>query len=344
MHVVTARRPGPPDVFAVEEAPDPEPGPGQVVVDVAVAAITFVDTQMRAGRFPRVRPEDFPLVLGNGVAGTVAAVGGGVDAGWLGAEVVTATGGRGGYATRAVAAVADLHRIPAGLDLRDAAALLADGRTALGLARAAGVGPDDTVAVTAAGGGVGSLLVQIARNAGATVVALAGGRAKRDLALDLGAAAALDYRDPAWPDRLAEAAPGGLTVAFDGVGGDVSAPLVARAAAGRPLPAPRRGQRELGRARRGRGGRAGAHGDPAGGHRRRRGRVLPPHRGRPGRGGRRPHPAHRRADLAAGGGGRRPRGHRGPGHARQDAADRGPSATRPATPRRGPGGCRPCSR
>lgn len=237
MHVVTARRPGPPDVFAVEEAPDPEPGPGQVVVDVAVAAITFVDTQMRAGRFPRVRPEDFPLVLGNGVAGTVAVVGSGVDAGWLGAEVVTATGGRGGYATRAVAAVADLHRIPAGLDLRDAAALLADGRTALGLARAAGVGGDDTVAVTAAGGGVGSLLVQIARNAGATVVALAGGRAKRDLALDLGAAAALDYRDPAWPDRLAEATPGGLTVAFDGVGGDVSAPLVrALRPGGRYLP------------------------------------------------------------------------------------------------------------
>jgi len=227
MRAVIARRPGPPDVLEPVEVADPAPGPGQVVVDVRFAAITFVDTQMRSGAFPRIRPEDFPLVLGNGVTGTVAAVGEGVDSGWLGTDVVTATGGRGGYASRAVASASDLHRIPAGLDPRDAVALLADGRTALGLARAAGVGARDVVAITAAGGGVGSLLVQLAHRAGATVVALAGDAAKRDLALGLGADAAIDYREPGWPERLAAAAPGGLDVAFDGVGGDVSAPLVA---------------------------------------------------------------------------------------------------------------------
>jgi NADPH2:quinone reductase len=227
MRAVIARRPGPPEVLEPVDLPDPEPGPGQVVVDVTFAAITFVDTQMRSGAFPRIRPEDFPLVLGNGVTGTVATVGEGVDPGWLGAEVVTATGGRGGYASRAVASASDLHRVPAGLDARDAVALLADGRTALGLARAAGVGAGDVVAITAAGGGVGSLLVQIAQRAGATVVALAGDAAKRDLALGLGADAAVDYRERGWPENLAAAAPGGLDVAFDGVGGDVSAPLVA---------------------------------------------------------------------------------------------------------------------
>jgi NADPH2:quinone reductase len=227
MRAVIARRPGPPEVLEPVDLPDPEPGPGQVVVDVTFAAITFVDTQMRSGAFPRIRPEDFPLVLGNGVTGTVVAVGEGVVPGWLGAEVVTATGGRGGYASRAVASASDLHRVPAGLDPRDAVALLADGRTALGLARAAGVGAGDVVAITAAGGGVGSLLVQIAHRAGATVVALAGDAAKRDLALGLGADAAVDYGEPGWPTRLAAAAPGGLDVAFDGVGGDISTPLVA---------------------------------------------------------------------------------------------------------------------
>ena len=199
MRAVIARRPGPPEVLEPVDLPDPEPGPGQVVVDVTFAAITFVDTQMRSGAFPRIRPEDFPLVLGNGVTGTVVAVGEGVVPGWLGAEVVTATGGRGGYASRAVASASDLHRVPAGLDPRDAVALLADGRTALGLARAAGVGAGDVVAITAAGGGVGSLLVQIAHRSGATVVALAGDAAKRDLALGLGADAAVDYREPGWP-------------------------------------------------------------------------------------------------------------------------------------------------
>ncbi len=137
MRAVLAAYPGPPEVLQVAELPDLEPGRGQVVVAVEVAATTYVDTQTRAGVGPRpVDPAEFPLVLGNGVAGTVAAVGEGVDSSWLGARVVTATGGRGGYASRAVASVNDLHRIPEDLDALAAAALLADGRTALGLMRA----------------------------------------------------------------------------------------------------------------------------------------------------------------------------------------------------------------
>jgi NADPH2:quinone reductase len=176
-------------------------------------------------------------VLGNGVAGTVVALGADVDAGWLGAEVATATGGSGGYATRAIAAATDLHRIPSGLDVRSAAALLADGRTAIGLTDAARIQPGDTVAVTAAAGGVGSLVVQLARNAGATVVALAGDDPKLDHARSLGAGAAVNYRHPDWPRQLADIAPGGLDVAFDGVGGDTSRHLFDRIApGGRYLP------------------------------------------------------------------------------------------------------------
>src|SRR5262245_6481581 len=237
MRVILAERPGPPQVLSEVELPDPEPGPGQVVVDVAVAAITFVDTQMRAGTFPGLPASAFPLVLGNGVGGTVAARGDGVDAAWLGAEVVTSTGGRGGYASRALAAADDLHRVPAGLALPDAVALLADGRTALALMQAAEVGPGQTVAVTAAGGGVGGLLVQLARRAGAGVVALAGGERKLGHARALGASATVDYRAPGWEDRLGEAAPAGLDAAFDGVGGDVGPVLAAQVhPGGRYLP------------------------------------------------------------------------------------------------------------
>ena len=228
MIVILAEQPGPPQVLSAVERPDPEPGPGQVLVDVAVAAITFVDTQMRAGTFPGLPASDFPVVLGNGVGGTVAAVGDGVDGAWLGTEVVTATGGRGGYASRALAAADDLHRMPPGLAMADGVALLADGRTALALIQAAEVAPGQTVLVTAAGGGVGGLLVQLARRAGAEVIALAGDERKRAHARALGASTTVDYRAEGWPDRIGEAAPAGLDVAFDGVGGDVGPALVAR--------------------------------------------------------------------------------------------------------------------
>jgi len=235
---VIADRTGPPDVLQPVELPDPEPAAGQVLVAVEAAAITFIDTQMRAGTSPRPLPPDaFPAVLGNGVAGTVAAVGDGVPETWTGVGVVATTGGRGGYANRAVAAASDLHRIPAGLDGRRAVALVADGRTALGLARAAAIRPGETVAVTAAGGGVGSILVQLAGNAGATVVALAGDARKLDLACGLGAAVAINYRDGDWAEQVAGAAPGGIDVAFDGVGGATSGPLVERMSpGGRYLP------------------------------------------------------------------------------------------------------------
>jgi NADPH2:quinone reductase len=237
MRAILAEHPGPPQVLSVVQRPDPEPGPGQVLVDVAVAAITFVDTRMRAGTFPGLPASEFPVVLGNGVGGTVAARGEGVDRAWLGAEVATSTGGRGGYASRALAAAGDLHRVPADLALPDAVALLADGRTALALIQAAGIGPGQTVAVTAAGGGVGGLLVQLARAAGADVVALAGGEHKLAHARSLGASVAIDYRAHGWEDRLGEAAPAGLDAAFDGVGGDVGPALVARVRpGGRYLP------------------------------------------------------------------------------------------------------------
>ena len=101
MRAVWLTRFGDPSVLVAGDAPDPVPGPGQVLVDVEYANITFVETQVRAGRppHPSMAPE-LPAILGNGVGGLVAATGAGVDPAVRGTRVITTTGGSGGYAER----------------------------------------------------------------------------------------------------------------------------------------------------------------------------------------------------------------------------------------------------
>ena len=217
MRAVVIREFGPPSVLEPAEAVEVRPGPDEVVIDVEVANITFVETQIRAGRppHPSMRPA-LPAILGNGVGGTVR--GGTVRGG--GRRVVASLNGTGGYAERAVAAAARLIEIPDELTTRNAVALLADGRTALAVAGRAELRAGDTVLIEAAGGGVGTLLVQIARNAGARVVALAGHPRKLALARDLGADLTVDYRSDGW-ERQVRDATGQVDVVFDGVGGDI---------------------------------------------------------------------------------------------------------------------------
>ncbi|MDE3076660.1 MAG: zinc-binding dehydrogenase, partial [Chloroflexota bacterium] len=187
----------------------PIAGLGQVVIRVEFASITFVETQVRAGRPPNpAMLPDLPTVLGNGVGGVVTAVGADVDTGLIGTRVVSTTGGSGGYAKRAAVNAADLIAVPDKLTLADAVALLADGRTALALVRTAEPRSAETVLIEAAAGGVGSLLVQLARNAGATVIALAGGQRKLELARTLGATVAVDYTQPGWAEAVRAAVDG----------------------------------------------------------------------------------------------------------------------------------------
>jgi NADPH2:quinone reductase len=212
---------GPPTLLIPTEVADPIPAPGQVVIQVEVAGITFVETQVRAGRPPNpAMAPRLPAVLGNGVGGVVTSIGAGVDAGLLGSRVISSTGGSGGYAEQVAADASLPIAVPESLALTEAVALLADGRTALALMGTAEVQAEEVVLVEAAAGGVGSLLVQLARNAGATVVAVAGGASKLDLARRLGATIAVDYTQPNWTDAVRSDF-SGIDVVFDGVGGEI---------------------------------------------------------------------------------------------------------------------------
>jgi NADPH2:quinone reductase len=216
VRAVVIREFGPPEVLEPAEVAEVEAGPGEVVIDVEFANVTFVETQVRAGRppHPSMLPA-LPAILGNGVGGTVASAGAGA-----GRRVMASLNGTGGYAERAVSPASRLIEVPDGVALRDAVALLADGRTALALAGRAELRAGETVLVEAAAGGVGSLLVQIARNAGARVVARAGQPRKLALARDLGADLTVDYRRDGWEQQVRDAA-GEVDVVFDGVGGDI---------------------------------------------------------------------------------------------------------------------------
>ena len=231
MRAVVVREFGPPEVLEPAEVDEVRAGPGEVVIDVEIANVTFVETQVRAGKAPHqsMLPA-LPAILGNGVGGTVAGVDSEARAG-PGRRVVASLNGTGGYAERVVVPASRLIEVPGGMALRDAVALLADGRTALALADRAGLRAGDTVLIEAAAGGVGTLLVQIARNAGARVVALAGRSRKLAIARDLGADLTADYSRDGWDKQVRDAV-GEVDVVFDGVGGDIGRAAFGLLAAG----------------------------------------------------------------------------------------------------------------
>ncbi|SDM60298.1 zinc-binding dehydrogenase [Allokutzneria albata] len=214
MRVVRAVGFGGPEVLAAAEVPEPVPGMGEVLVDVSAVDVIFLDTQLRTGWASEAFGIEPPYVPGFGVAGRVRAVGEGVAEAWVGAEV--AARALGAYAEQVVVKVGDLVKVPEGLAKEEAAALLHDGVTALGVFDNAEVRPGERVLVTAAAGGLGILLVQLARAAGATVIGAARGEKKLELVREHGAAEVVDYTEPGWVDRVEEA-----DVVFDGAGGEI---------------------------------------------------------------------------------------------------------------------------
>ncbi|GGR50297.1 zinc-binding dehydrogenase [Streptomyces roseolus] len=223
MHAIRLHAFGPAENLTHEEVPDPVPGPGQVRIAVAAAGVHLLDTALREGApGPFPAPAELPTVPGREVAGTVDAVGEGTDPSWLDRRVVAHLGmNPGGYAELAVTDAARLHALPDHLGEAEAVAMIGTGRTTLGILQFTELGPESVAIVPAAAGGIGTLLVQYAKNAGATVIGLAGGPAKVARVRENGADLAVDYTLPDWPaevraflgDRTA-------TVVFDSVGGD----------------------------------------------------------------------------------------------------------------------------
>ncbi|WP_068055304.1 zinc-binding dehydrogenase [Nocardia xishanensis] len=224
MHAIRLRAFGPAENLSYDTVSDPEPGPGQVRIAVAAAGVHVVDTALRRGMPGPYPLPELPTVPGREVAGVVDLVGADVDPGWAGKRVVAHFGAApGGYAELVVADVARLHEIPENLDPAEAVAMIGTGRTTMGILQFAEVGPESVAVVTAAAGGIGTLLVQYLKANDATVIGLAGGPRKVARVAENGADIAVDYLLPDWPDRVrARLGDRGATLVFDAVGGETA--------------------------------------------------------------------------------------------------------------------------
>ncbi|MGL4744906.1 MAG: quinone oxidoreductase family protein, partial [Dermatophilaceae bacterium] len=209
------------EVLAVQDRPTPEPGPGEVLVEVAAAGVNFIDVYQREGTYPG----ETPFVAGNDGAGVVRAVGARVETVRVGDRVAWPHG-LGSAARFCLRPAPSLVAIPDEVDLEVAAAVMLQGLTAHYLVTSSYPVADGTTAlVHAAAGGVGQLLVQQVRHRGGRVIATAGGPEKCGIARRLGAEEVIDYRATDTPENLAtavrQATEGrGVHVAYDGVGQD----------------------------------------------------------------------------------------------------------------------------
>jgi NADPH:quinone reductase len=217
MRVVVAERQGGPEVLSVAERAAPEPGPGEVLVEVAAAGVNFMDIYTREG-IGGYRREP-PFGLGGEGAGTVTAVGEGVTGLSVGDQVAWASVA-GSYAEQVVLPANRAIPVPSGVSLRVAAAVILQGLTAHYLVTSTyPVRNGDVAVVHAAAGGVGLLLTQLVKRRGGIVVATTSGGPKEELARSAGADYVTGYGD--FRAVVAEATGGvGAHVAYDGVGKD----------------------------------------------------------------------------------------------------------------------------
>jgi NADPH:quinone reductase-like Zn-dependent oxidoreductase len=161
------------EVLRVVEVPRPVPGEGQVLVEVRAAAINPGEAAVRRGDFAQRWPATFPSGQGSDLAGVVAQVGAGVGGFAVGDEVIGYTDNRASQAEYVLVEQHQLVPRPSGVSWPAAASLHVAGSTAWAAVRAVSLAPGDTVVVSGAAGGVGSIAVQLARYAGATVIGLA---------------------------------------------------------------------------------------------------------------------------------------------------------------------------
>lgn len=216
MRAIRVHEYGPPQVLRTEETEPPHPAAGQVAIAVEAAGVLYGDTIVRSGRYPMT----LPYTPGIEVGGRVTETGPDTDPALTGRQVVATTlGNTGGYAQHALAETANVHPIPDGLPLEKAIPVFQAGAVAIGMLSAMRLQPGETVLITAAAGRIGSLLVQLAKAAGAHVIAAA---SDPDKLAATTADITVTYDDPDWPDHIKKATGGhGADLVLDAIGGTI---------------------------------------------------------------------------------------------------------------------------
>jgi len=220
VYAIFVTKHGPPEVLELMDAPMPEPGPGQVRIKVAATTVNFADIQQRRGGYHLAAT--VPFIPGLESAGTVDKVGPGVQGLEVGQRVAAHADG-GSYAQYGISRAVGVFPLPDSLDWETAACFPSVGTTSLNLLTLAGrMQPGDTVLIHAAAGGIGSTAVQLARVLGAAkIIGTVGSAEKAKLILDLGADAAINYREEDVVERVRALTNGaGADVVLDGVGAD----------------------------------------------------------------------------------------------------------------------------
>ena len=214
MRAVVAAEPGGPDVLSVGELPDPVPGPGEVLLDVAATAVNRADTLQRRGMYPV--PPGASEVIGLECSGRVAALGEGVS-GWNVGDEVCALLAGGGYAEKVAVPAGQLMPLPTGLSLVEAASVPEVACTVWSnVFMTAHLRAGERFLVHGGAGGIGTMAIQLAAARGAEVYATAGSPEKLELCRSLGATRAIDYHDEDFVEVLEEA--GGADVILDNMG------------------------------------------------------------------------------------------------------------------------------
>lgn len=220
MRAVVCRKFGPPESLVVEEVEDPKAGPGQVVIDVRAAAVTFPDALMIEDKYQfKATP---PFVPGGEVAGLVSELGEGVEGFSVGDAVVGSGGITGGFAERTLVQAAGTRPLPEGLGFAESTGLLYAYGTAYYALRYRGeIQPGETLLVLGAGGNVGLAAVELGKLFGARVIAAASSPEKLALCRERGADEVIDYAREDLKQRAKDLTDGhGVDVVYDAVGGD----------------------------------------------------------------------------------------------------------------------------
>jgi len=217
MHAIVCTEPGGPEVMQWQKVPDPTPGPGEVIIEVAAAAVNRADLLQRAGNYPP--PAGASDILGLECSGTITSVGAAITLDHIG-EKVTALLSSGGYATKVAVPIGQVMPVPPGITTVDAAALPEIACTVWSnLDMGANLSEGEWLLIHGGASGIGTMAIQVARALGARVAVTAGSRAKLDACARLGAEVLINYKEQDFAEEMRAATGGrGANVILDNMG------------------------------------------------------------------------------------------------------------------------------